>query len=270
MNKICIIAILAICTGCGSYCNLRSKEPQFYGGFVNAITLRHYGDSCKDLNLRNWGYAAALAFPLMFLDPPGSLVVDTLTLPLIPFWESNEQQNVREQEQTQRKIAAVKEQKIEKKSPQQLMTLSQDKDEQKRMSVAANPNTPPQTLSQLAKDPSNLVKMLVAENPNTPEKALVEMAKSEGLDVKVRLAERKNKPVLLRLAYDRNKKVKLLISKNTHAPQKALAKLAEEDYVDIRISVARNPATSKETLQKLTKDSEEVIRKYAQEQLNKK
>lgn len=270
MNKLYIIAVLIFCTSCGSYCNLKSKDPQFYGGFVNAITLRHYGNSCKDLNLYNWGYAAALAFPLMFIDPPGSLVVDTLTLPLIPFWESNEQQSIRDEEQSKRQIAQAKEQKNEKKSPRQLMALSQDKDEQKRMQVAANPNTPPQTLAQLAKDTSKLVKMLVAENANTPESALVEMAKIEGVDVKMRLAERNNKQVLLRLAYDRNKKVKLLIAKNPHAPQKALAKLAGEDYVDIRISVARNPATSQETLQKLSKDSEEVIRKYAQEQLQGK
>ncbi|WP_372365098.1 hypothetical protein [Candidatus Uabimicrobium sp. HlEnr_7] len=262
MKNIYIIAMLLLCTGCGSYCNLKSEDPNFYGGFVNAITLRHYGNSCEDINLYDWGYAAAFALPLMFVDPPASFVVDTLTLPFIPFWQSDAKQSASDNREKQ-KIMAVKKQKSSKKTSQQLIELAKDKSEKKRMAVAAAPNTPPQTLKKLANDKSKLVKMLVAENPSTPEETLIEMAKTEGVEVKARLAERKSAKLLIRLAHDRNKKVKLLVAKNPNAPQKALAKLATEDYVDIRISVAFNSATSAAILEKLKNDPEDSVKNAA-------
>ncbi len=118
-----------------------------------------------------------------------------------------------------------------------------------KISVIRNPQTPIQVIEKLAKDEDETVRKVVAENKNLP------------LNILLKLAEDSSFGVRSALAY-----------KNTYSkiqtPVELLEKLAQDESEQIRQEVANHPDTPEELLIKLANDSSINVKKVLIRNLN--
>ncbi len=123
-----------------------------------------------------------------------------------------------------------------------LIELSESSDMGTRWAVGKNPHTPVKILEKLANDEINLVRALVATNPNTPSSILNRFFSDEKI-------------------------VRDGLSGNPSTPIKILNILADDVDKMTKLRVAENPSTSKETLEKLLKDSNLDVKKASETKL---
>ncbi len=125
-----------------------------------------------------------------------------------------------------------------------LIKLSDFEDMGVRWAVAKNPHTPTEILEKLSKDKINLVRALCATNPNTPKNILAKLFSDEKI-------------------------VRDGLSGNPKTPLKYLNILADDRDKMVRLRVAENSSSSKEILEKLTKDDDKDVAKAAAVHLEK-
>ena len=175
----------------------------------------------------------------------------------------------------------------------ELGKLAEDEDEDVRLRVARNANTPASVLEQLAADENWQVRFNVAENMNTPLSVLEKLAEDDERDIRnyvaknentsvsilekladdkddylrINVAEHKNTSVsvLEKLAVDENWQVREKVAQNNNTPVSLLEKLGNDEEQAVRYWVAQNENTPVSVLEKLAGDEEEDIRQQAAE-----
>lgn len=185
-------------------------------------------------------------------------------------------------------------------SPEILTRLAQSKYEIVRRYVASNPNTPTKILDYL-KNSTKKVRIAIAENPHTPEKTLDYLKGDCETEVRIAVTQspQTSEKILNYLMNDKRTSVRISIAinpntsdstlqkianslteysydvmvdfvskmrqaQNENTPPKILAQLANKDEsIPIRKAVARNPNTSKKTLDYLKKDEWHVLTEVA-------
>lgn len=144
----------------------------------------------------------------------------------------------------------------------ELAHLAEHEDYEVRLAVAENPNCPVEVLVKLA-EPDNdfVVHRAVAENPNCPSFLLNELA-SDGYFGRLSVAESVNCPadMLANLAEDNEPEVRITIAKKQNLPAKVFIRQAEDENPKVRYAVAKNPNCPAEVLVKLTGDKYHLIR----------
>ena len=178
-------------------------------------------------------------------------------------------------------------------STDELEKLAEDEDEDVRLRVARNANTPASVLEQLAADENWQVRFNVAENMNTPLSVLEKLAEDDERDIRnyvaknentsvsilekladdkddylrINVAEHKNKSVLVleKLAADENWQVREKVAQNNNTPVSLLEKLGNDEEQAVRYWVAQNENTPVSVLEKLAGDEEEDIRQQVAE-----
>ena len=126
-----------------------------------------------------------------------------------------------------------------------LTDISNAKNMDARWAVAKNPHTSIEILEKLSNDSVNLVRALVGTNPNTPSNILEKLFNDEKI-------------------------VRDGLSGNQNTPAKLLNILADSNDKMARLRISENLSTSKETLERLTKDSDLDVSKSAKIHLEKK
>ena len=178
-------------------------------------------------------------------------------------------------------------------STDELEKLAEDEDEDVRLRVARNANTPASVLEQLAADENWQVRFNVAENMNTPLSVLEKLAEDDERDIRnyvaknentsvsilekladdkddylrINVAEHKNTSVLVleKLAADENWQVREKVAQNNNTPVSLLEKLGNDEEQAVRYWVAQNENTPVSVLEKLAGDEEEDIRQQVAE-----
>jgi uncharacterized protein YceK len=91
--RIAVFAVTAafLMSGCGTICNLKSGDPDIYGGVKKDVAFIQTPPS--DPNSTTWGsgQAGAIFLAIIAAEMGLSLVADTLTLPLVVRMRQNEQ-----------------------------------------------------------------------------------------------------------------------------------------------------------------------------------
>ena len=178
-------------------------------------------------------------------------------------------------------------------STDELEELAEDEDEDVRLRVARNANTPASVLEQLAADENWQVRFNVAENMNTPLSVLEKLAEDDERDIRnyvaknentsvsilekladdkddylrINVAEHKNTSVLVleKLVADENWQVREKVAQNNNTPVSLLEKLGNDEEQAVRYWVAQNENTPVSVLEKLAGDEEEDIRQQVAE-----
>ncbi len=138
-----------------------------------------------------------------------------------------------------------------------LESLSKDKWEKVRISVATHPNTPPTVLKDLANDTDRDVVQTAAwvikeqqekytaegvrKNPKTPTHVLEKLAKKHPRTI----CEHPNTPLELLLEFSKsdNSQIRGFVAENPRTPIIILEQLAYDDSTEVRWNVAQNPNT---------------------------
>ena len=131
-----------------------------------------------------------------------------------------------------------------------LAKLADDEKGRVRERVAGNPNASRHTLAKLAKDPYSL--FAVAENPNTPRHILAKLARHALAE----LAKEANDIDIL-ILYSPYSPYDLLleaVARNPNTPRRILDKLSKNPDDSIKLEVAKNHNTSQFTLVRLAQD----------------
>lgn len=115
-----------------------------------------------------------------------------------------------------------------------LVGLSTSESMEARWAVAKNPQTPAEILEKLSNDKVNLVRALIATNSNTSSKTLEKFFSDEKI-------------------------VRDGLSGNINTPVKILNILADNNDKMVRLRVAENPSSTKEILEKLSKDGNQDV-----------
>lgn len=153
-------------------------------------------------------------------------------------------------------------------------------DEQIRVNIAFNRNTPEEILIRLADDPSEKVRMQVAErndltsdildvlssdeqykvrrhvsrDPRTSQEALERLSRDKDDEVRENVAYNPftSYSVMTQLSSDEAPVIRRGVASNRHAPPELLSKLSEDHDVEVREAVARNRATPGDVLTSLS------------------
>jgi Asp-tRNA(Asn)/Glu-tRNA(Gln) amidotransferase C subunit len=152
-----------------------------------------------------------------------------------------------------------------------LKKLSEDQDSYVKERVAQNDTTPADILKKLSEDQDDYIRAVVAQNKNTSPNSLSKLSEDQDQHVREWVAKNVNTPPnsLSKLSKDEYANIKLAVAKNKNTPPNALIELSKEKYLYIRIYVAQNKNTPIETLHILAQDSDEVVKDYAKETLEK-
>lgn len=118
-----------------------------------------------------------------------------------------------------------------------------------RTKLAHSPTTPPEVLQRLSEDPDTEIRIFAILNPSTPEHA-----------------RGNTSPIIRRPPLYCAYALRMRMGGSPHTPQPMLLKLAGDENYSVRGSVAANPTTPLETLERLA-DSWGVVRKRAQKNL---
>ena len=70
-------------SGCGTICNLKSGDPDIYGGVKKDVTFIQTPPSDPNSTIRASGQGGAIILAVIAAEMGLSLVADTLTLPLV-------------------------------------------------------------------------------------------------------------------------------------------------------------------------------------------
>jgi hypothetical protein len=147
-------------------------------------------------------------------------------------------------------------------STDELEELAEDEDEDVRLRVARNANTPASVLEQLAADENWQVRFNVAENMNTPVSVLEKLAEDDERDIRNYVAKNENTSVsiLEKLADDKDDYLRINVAEHKNTSVSVLEKLAEDDYTSVRSGVAGNSNTPSSLLEKLAQDDDLGVR----------
>ena len=130
-----------------------------------------------------------------------------------------------------------------------------------RIRAACNPNCPPMVLSHLSKLPSSEsdsseVRTVVASNPSCPVEDLKRLSRSTDDDIRAAAAANPTLPprLLTRLARDPNPNIAGAVAEHPGCPPAILDALTHEhQWQMVQLAVARHPAASPQTLERLAK-----------------
>ena len=161
-------------------------------------------------------------------------------------------------------------------STDELEELAEDEDEDVRLRVARNANTPASVLEQLAADENWQVRFNVAENMNTPLSVLEKLAEDDERDIRNYVAKNENTSVsiLEKLADDKDDYLRINVAEHKNTSVLVLEKLAEDENEYVREAVATNADTPASVLEKLgmsedsTSDEQDVGKKKYEVTLN--
>jgi len=147
-------------------------------------------------------------------------------------------------------------------STDELEELAEDEDEDVRLRVARNANTPASVLEQLAADENWQVRFNVAENMNTPLSVLEKLAEDDERDIRNYVAKNENTSVsiLEKLADDKDDYLRINVAEHKNTSVSVLEKLAVDENWQVREKVAEHKNTSVLVLEKLAEDENEYVR----------
>ena len=148
--------------------------------------------------------------------------------------------------------------------------LAEDEDEDVRLRVARNANTPASVLEQLAADENWQVRFNVAENMNTPLSVLEKLAEDDERDIRNYVAKNENTSVsiLEKLADDKDDYLRINVAEHKNISVLVLEKLAADENWQVREKVAQNNNTPVSLLEKLGNDEEQAVRYWVAQNEN--
>ena len=148
--------------------------------------------------------------------------------------------------------------------------LAEDEDEDVRLRVARNANTPASVLEQLAADENWQVRFNVAENMNTPLSVLEKLAEDDERDIRNYVAKNENTSVsiLEKLADDKDDYLRINVAEHKNTSVSVLEKLAVDENWQVREKVAQNNNTPVSLLEKLGNDEEQAVRYWVAQNEN--
>ena len=155
-------------------------------------------------------------------------------------------------------------------STDELEKLAEDEDEDVRLRVARNANTPASVLEQLAADENWQVRFNVAENMNTPLSVLEKLAEDDERDIRNYVAKNENTSVsiLEKLADDKDDYLRINVAEHKNTSVSVLEKLAVDENWQVREKVAQNNNTPVSLLEKLGNDEEQAVRYWVAQNEN--
>ena len=155
-------------------------------------------------------------------------------------------------------------------STDELEELAEDEDEDVRLRVARNANTPASVLEQLAADENWQVRFNVAENMNTPLSVLEKLAEDDERDIRNYVAKNENTSVsiLEKLADDKDDYLRINVAEHKNTSVSVLEKLAVDENWQVREKVAQNNNTPVSLLEKLGNDEEQAVRYWVAQNEN--
>ncbi len=155
-------------------------------------------------------------------------------------------------------------------STDELEELAADEDEDVRLRVARNANTPASVLEQLAADENWQVRFNVAENMNTPLSVLEKLAEDDERDIRNYVAKNENTSVsiLEKLADDKDDYLRINVAEHKNTSVSVLEKLAVDENWQVREKVAEHKNTSVSVLEKLAADENWQVREKVAEHKN--
>ena len=155
-------------------------------------------------------------------------------------------------------------------STDELEELAEDEDEDVRLRVARNANTPASVLEQLAADENWQVRFNVAENMNTPLSVLEKLAEDDERDIRNYVAKNENTSVsiLEKLADDKDDYLRINVAEHKNTSVSVLEKLAADENWQVREKVAQNNNTPVSLLEKLGNDEEQAVRYWVAQNEN--
>ena len=155
-------------------------------------------------------------------------------------------------------------------STDELEELAEDEDEDVRLRVARNANTPASVLEQLAADENWQVRFNVAENMNTPLSVLEKLAEEDERDIRNYVAKNENTSVsiLEKLVYDKDDYLRINVAEHKNTSVSVLEKLAVDENWQVREKVAQNNNTPVSLLEKLGNDEEQAVRYWVAQNEN--
>jgi len=155
-------------------------------------------------------------------------------------------------------------------STDELEKLAEDEDEDVRLRVARNANTPASVLEQLAADENWQVRFNVAENMNTPLSVLEMLAEDDERDIRNYVAKNENTSVsiLEKLADDKDDYLRINVAEHKNTSVSVLEKLAVDENWQVREKVAEHKNTSVSLLEKLGNDEEQAVRYWVAQNEN--
>ena len=155
-------------------------------------------------------------------------------------------------------------------STDELEELAEDEDEDVRLRVARNANTPASVLEQLAADENWQVRFNVAENMNTPLSVLEKLAEDDERDIRNYVSKNENTSVsaLEKLADDKDDYLRINVAEHKNTSVSVLEKLAVDENWQVREKVAEHKNTSVSLLEKLGNDEEQAVRYWVAQNEN--
>ena len=134
----------------------------------------------------------------------------------------------------------IKQEKINEKI---LEFLSDDENENVRVSVALNSSTSIPVLDKLSNDENEDVRISVAQNDNTLVSILEFLSNDEIWEVRYQIAQNPNTSIsiLEKLGSDRNENVRMSVAQNPKTPIHILKKLSNDISYNVRYWVSKNP-----------------------------
>ncbi|PSF38115.1 hypothetical protein C7H19_06495 [Aphanothece hegewaldii CCALA 016] len=141
-------------------------------------------------------------------------------------------------------------------TPYALAQVVEKGDQNAKISVARNLQTPIHILEQLAKDDDETVRSVVSKNPNLPLNSLLELAEDASFQIRLSLAcnrlhQSTPIPILKKLAQDESDLVRAEVAANKDTPVEILTKLAQDSSHEVCHQLTHNPNTPVEVLELL-------------------
>jgi hypothetical protein len=138
-----------------------------------------------------------------------------------------------------------------------------------KLLVASHPKTPEPLLRVLSQNASVELRLAVANNVRLPSSLEEALANDANTKVRAVIAKRSHKEALLyRLADDFFAEVRVSIAQRLEAPALLRLTLANDRSLEVRSALVANPEISSEVLQKLSLDTEPIIRRMVVDHAN--
>jgi hypothetical protein len=146
--------------------------------------------------------------------------------------------------------------------PEILVRLAGDPKQGVRYSVARHKSIPPEILARLAGDPEQIVRSVVARHASMPPEILARLAGDPAEEVRKSVALNPSTPVefLVKLAGDPNGLTRTNLVLNPSTPPEILAQFAGDPSSTVRQYVGGNPKTPAENLARLAGDPDVYVR----------